>query len=474
MAAGRSTYGSAIAVVAGSTLLAMLAYAGPLGNVVTLSRALRSSPGGSTWILASMSMGLAVTLLAAGVIADDIGRRRVFGLGAVLFVAANAACALADSTLVFVIARIAAGVAATGMIATGLGLAAAVSENARHRAATATAWSVAMGAGIAGGPLLTGLLDRVHAWRGFYWLLALGGLAIWAGCRWLPAQIVPVRGAGDRLAPRRRFDLVGFALLTALLTAAVTAIVEVRVGRSATAIVLGIVTVVLLGAFVVSQWVGSARLVEPRLFGDRRFVGATVAGFATGIGVVATMSFACTFMVAGLGLSTLQAGAMLASWSATSAVAALLFSRRAARLTGTTQLVVGLVGVAVGLALLTDMSAGSSAVALLPGMLVAGVASGLLNTGLAREAVASVPADNVAMGTGANNTARYLGSSIGVSVASVIAGHGAAAAGWDRDAWLGAAASVICAALVAGLALTPPRRRSRDRRSRRHAPVARA
>lgn len=474
VAARGSTYGSAVAVVAGSTLLAMLAYAGPLGNVVTLSRALRSSPAGSTWILASMSMGLAVTLLAAGVIADDIGRRRVFGLGAVLFAAANAACALADSTPVFVIARIVAGVGATGMIATGLGLVAAVSEHPGHRAATATAWSVAMGTGIAGGPLLTGLLDRVDAWRWFYWLLAIGGLTIWAGCRWLPAQIGPAPGTSAQSTPRRRFDLVGFALLTAFLTAAVTAIVEVRVGRSKVAVALGIVAAVLLGAFTVSQLVGSVRLVEPRLFADRRFVGATVAGFATGVGVIATMSFACTFMVAGLGLSTLQAGALLASWSATSAVAALLFSRRAARLTGTTQLVVGLVGVAIGLALLTGMSAGSSAVALLPGMLVAGIASGLLNTGLAREAVASVPADNIAMGTGANNTARYLGSSIGVSVASVIAGHGAGATGWDRDAWLGAAVSVICAALVAGVALTPPRRRSRDQPSRHHAPVARA
>jgi hypothetical protein len=58
---------------------------------------------------------------------------------------------------------------------------------------------------------------------------------------------------------------------------------------------------------------------------------------------------------------------------------------------------------------------------LVPGLLLAGVASGLLNAGLGRQAVASVPADQGGLGSGANNTARYLGSSIGVTVVSIIA-----------------------------------------------------
>ncbi|GAA3585030.1 MFS transporter [Amycolatopsis ultiminotia] len=430
-------------MVAGSTFLAMLAYSGPLGNVVTLSQAFGSSRAGSTWILASMSVGLAVTLLAAGVVADRIGHRRVFRLGAVVFTAASVVSALAGTTPVFVLARVVAGAGATGMIATGLGLAGAVSAHARHRATTATAWSAAMGAGIALGPLLTGLLDLIGAWRGFYGLLALGGLAVWAGTRRLPG------GTGlGRSAPSRRFDLAGFTLLTVFLAVAVTAIVEVRAGGPVTATVLFAVAALLFGALIASQRIGTARLVDPRLFTHRPFQAATVAGFGTGIGVVATMSFACTFLVDGLGMSTLQAGALLAAWSGTSAVAALLLARHTAKVSATVQLVTGLGGVTVGLALVTGISATSGIGRLMPGLIVAGLASGLLNTGLARQAVATVPADDAAMGTGANNTARYLGSSIGVSAASIIATGGDLVAGWDRVVWLGAAASLASAILV--------------------------
>ncbi len=56
-----------------------------------------------------------------------------------------------------------------------------------------------------------------------------------------------------------------------------------------------------------------------------------------------------------------------------------------------------------------------------PGLLVAGITSGIVNSALGREAVSSVPAGRVAMGSGANNTARYVGSAIGTTVVAVVA-----------------------------------------------------
>ncbi|MBX6769018.1 MAG: MFS transporter, partial [Actinomadura rubrobrunea] len=61
---------------------------------------------------------------------------------------------------------------------------------------------------------------------------------------------------------------------------------------------------------------------------------------------------------------------------------------------------------------------------LVPGLAVAGVGSGLANAMLARLAVESVPADRAAMGSGANNTARYVGASLGVAMVVAIATGG--------------------------------------------------
>ena len=73
----------------------------------------------------------------------------------------------------------------------------------------------------------------------------------------------------------------------------------------------------------------------------------------------------------------------------------------------------------------------------MPGLFVAGVGSGVGNAALGRLAVESVPRDRAAMGSGANNTARYLGGAAGVALVVALAarpGAGGLAHGWDTAA----------------------------------------
>jgi MFS family permease len=87
-------------------------------------------------------------------------------------------------------------------------------------------------------------------------------------------------------------------------------------------------------------------------------------------------------------------------------------------------------------------------------MVIAGVATGLLNALLGREAVASVGPDRAAMGSGANNTARYLGAAIGITLFVVIATHVGddLIDGWNAAVLVSAALTVVgaCAVALAG------------------------
>ena len=92
-------------------------------------------------------------------------------------------------------------------------------------------------------------------------------------------------------------------------------------------------------------------------------------------------------------------------------------------------------------------------------MLLAGLATGVLNAVLGREAVANVPPDRAAMGSGTNNTARYLGAACGITVFSVVlsdAGSGVGAArlvdGWDPAVLVSALVSAIGAVVIGAIA----------------------
>jgi hypothetical protein len=123
-----------------------------------------------------------------------------------------------------------------------------------------------------------------------------------------------------------------------------------------------------------------------------------------------------------------------------------------------------LIVVALGQLLGYGLGAGSSPWRLVPSMVIAGVATGLLNALLGREAVASVGADRAAMGSGANNTARYLGAAVGITLFVVIATHVGdnLIAGWNAAVLVSAALTLVGAGAVV-LAGKPTRTRALTR-----------
>ncbi|OZE25059.1 MFS transporter, partial [Rhodococcus sp. 05-2254-6] len=344
------------------------------------------------------------------------------------------------------------------VVASSLGIIAHTHPAGPVRAKASGVWGASVGAGIALGPLLAAVLDRSASWRTAYVVLAIATLALAVA-----AHVLVEESRSD--APRG-LDPVGALLLATGIAALLAALVEGRQGWTAMApIILFVLAALLLGAFMVLELRSAAAMLDLTLFRHPPFLAATVAALATGGGIIALMSYMPGFLGTVLGIDALGAALLLFGWSATSVVTALLARRLPASLSGRTQLAVGLVGVAIGMLMLTGLSENASWPRLLPGLLVAGVASGVLNAALGREAVASVPAGRGGMGSGANNTARYVGSAIGVTVVAVVAvpaGSGAGGMtqaisqndagglvqGWNTAALVTAAISVLGAVVV--------------------------
>jgi predicted MFS family arabinose efflux permease len=391
-----------------------------------------------------MSLGLAVALLPSGAIGDGRGRRRMFVLGSVLLAATSVLGALAPNAGTLVAARIGQGLGAAAVLSCSLGLIGHVFPHGPLRTRATGVWGACIGGGIAVGPLAAAALDHWAGWRGAYWLLAGLALAL-AGL----GQRLLVESRADHPRPA---DPVGMILLGLAMTGLLAGLVAVRT-EGAGPLPIGLLVGGLLigGVFLV---VGARRthpMIDLRLLRRPDFAGATLGALVTGTGVIATMSFLPTLIQRGMGHGAMYAALVLFGWSGTSVVTALLARRLPARVSAQVQLGVGLLGVAVGQLMLIGLTERSGPAALLPGLLVAGAASGVLNAALAREAVASVPAGQGSVGSGANNTARYLGAAIGVTVVAVLAVHpdpAAVFAGWNHAMAVTAGSSVLGGLLI--------------------------
>lgn len=448
-------------VTAAGTFLAMTAFSGPLSIITAIAADLGSGPVATSWILSSMSLGLAVTMLVAGALGDELGHRRVFVVGAVLLAVGSAACGLAPGSAVLVAGRIVQGVGAAALVACGLALLSHAVPAGPERARAAGAWGVAMGVGPSFGPLLGAVSETLSSWR--YAYLVMGLLAL--------VLITATRGwvAESRASRPRGVDLMGATLFGVGIASLLAALTQARQGLTSSAVlILVAAAVVFLGMFVVHQCRARTVMVEPRLFRRPALISATLAGFVAGAGIVALVSFVSTVLERGTGRSGLAAATLLLAWSVTSVVTAVLTRHLPGRLsTGGGALCVGLVVIAVGLVPLALLTRDLPAWQLLLGLVVTGAGTGIANTALGREAVASVPSDFAGVGSGINNTSRYVGAAIGVTLVTVLALQPSTdpiaglIAGWNTAAWLGVVVSMIGG--IAAFALERADRRWQDR-----------
>ncbi|WP_433224063.1 MFS transporter [Microtetraspora malaysiensis] len=434
-----------LAVACAAPLLALINYTAPMVTLPEAARALDAGPTGPVWMLNAVTLGLAVSLLLAGGLADDHGRRRVYVIGMASLAVSSAIVALAGGVPTFVLGRFAQGVASAALLAASLGVVGEVVPPGPERARATGRYGAMLGLGIAIGPLVSGGLAALSSWRGVYWLTAACSvvLAVLAA-RTLPARPEPRSG---RRSGRRRLDVPGAVTLTLGLAALVTGVTEARLGWSRPVVLAALAAAaVLLTSFALVEVRRSEPLIDMGLFRRSSFLVATGGALVTGIAIVGLMSYLPTVLQSAVGMTQLATAAVFALWSGTSFVAALLAPRL--RLAARGRLALGLLLSAAGSLALLGTTAHWSASRAVAGLLVAGIGSGLVNASLTHLAIESVPRHRASMGSGANNTARYVGSSVGAALtAAVTAGQGLAA-GTDLMIMACAAAAALTAGLV--------------------------
>lgn len=441
------TAAATLVVASAGTLLVLTAFTTVLTTLEDTAAALDASVAWQTWALSAMSLGLAGVLLTAGALADDLGRRRALLVSTLALAATTAAAAAAPSIATFVAARVLQGVAGAGVLAASLGMIGHAFPAGPARTRATGIWGAMVGGGIAAGPLLAALLALAGDWRTAYWLEAALALLL---------AIAVARLPESRALRPQPVDVAGAVTLSAGMTAVTAGFVSARQSWTspATLALLG-VGVALLALFAAVELRRAQPMLDLRLLRRPAFVASLLGALVTGLTTIALFSYMPTFLQRALSLSVLASALVLAAWSVTSTVVAWHARRLPAALEARQRMAIGFVLTAAGTAALTGLDADPGWGRLLPGLLVAGVGTGLANAALGRLAVASVPADRPGMGSGANNTARYLGGAAGVAIVVALAARGAELSdraalihGWNVAALV---TSVLCAAGAFGV-----------------------
>ncbi len=184
-----------------------------------------------------------------------------------------------------------------------------------------------------------------------------------------------------------------------------------------------------LGAFVLVERAAANPMLPLGLFGNRAFTGVQIAAFAISASLFALFLYLTLYLQQYLGNSPLGAGERYLPLSVVTFVIAGLSAWWVSRVAARAQLGAGLVLAGLGMILMSDLHASDGWTALLPGLIVAGVGVGVVNTVIADVALSVVPKERSGMAAGINDTFRQVGVAVGVAAwGALFTARGAATA----------------------------------------------
>ena len=426
----------------------------------SIEKDLPMSVSAGQWVLSAYLLAFGGLLLFGGRLADLRGQRRMFLIGAALFLVSSLLCGLAWTGIALIGARVLQGVSAAMMAPAALAILMTMFPGGAERTKALACWSGVGGLGATAALLIGGALTGTLGWEWIFFLnlpVAAGLLAFG------PALLRESRSAHRA----RAYDAGGALTITLALISLIAGIVQAPEHGWTSGRVLGLllVAVVLTAAFVVVESRSSAPLVPLRIFRSRLFVGGNLT-----IALLTMIAWGAGFTVSTyaqdvLGYSPLRFGLATTIMTAMTVVGAYSAQRGVSAL-----------GIrAVAIASMTLMGAGAFLLAqvpvhgsylsnLFPGLLLLGLGIGGGPVAAISAALSQANEREAGVASGINTAFFQIGGALGTAVVSGLlvsrAAQSSAPAVLAGGLRAGFTACVVFAAIglcVALALLRPPR-----------------
>lgn len=398
-----------LGVMALALMMVMSAVSGLNVALPDLARSTGATQTDLQWIVDAYTLVFAGLLLPAGALGDRFGRKLLLLAGLMTFGIAAALAVIATQPDQLIVLRGVMGVGAALVMPTTLSvITTSFPESERGRAVGL--WVGVAGGGAVLGLLGSGLLLEWFAWNSFFALnVALAVLAL--------IGTVVVVPASRALRPPR-LDPVGALLSFAGLVAIVYGVIEAP-GRGW----LDAGTLALLGgglfalvAFVLWELRASEPMLDPRLFSKRAFGTGSLSITIQFFSAFGFFFIIIQYLQFVAGLSPLQAAATLLPMPLVMVPLARKAPAIAARHGAGRVGAAGLVLIAAGLAIFSQLGTELSYPHFWAGLVVFAAGMALAGTPATAAIVGSLPQDKQGVASAVNDTSRELGAALGIAV----------------------------------------------------------
>jgi EmrB/QacA subfamily drug resistance transporter len=396
----------------------------------SIQRSLHASVSDLQWTIDAYTLVLASLLMLSGSVADRVGRRRIFQTGLALFSLGSLLCSLAPNVGTLVAFRSVQAIGGSMLNPVAMSIIVNTFTVPKERAKAIGVWGAVVGASLALGPVLGGVLVSGIGWRAIFWINIPIGIAAIV----LTQVFVP-----ESKAPHgRRLDPAAQVLIVVLLASITGGIIEgPRHGWSSPLIVgMFVAGALATAALVAVEGRRREPLIDIRFFRSAPFSGAALIAISAFSALGGFLFLNTLYLQDVRGFSALHSGLLTLPMAAMTVV----FSPMSGRLVGSRgprlPLMIAGPAIAVSALLLTRLGPHTSIWLLLASYLIFGIGFGLVNAPITNAAVSGMPREQAGVAGAIASTSRQVGASLGVAITgSLIAGSQTGFISASHAAW---------------------------------------
>lgn len=374
--------------------------------------------------LGSLNVAISLTALfsgmfivAAGGIADKVGRKKITYLGLILSVIGSLCLVVATGPVLLIIGRIIQGLSAACIMPATISLVKAYFEGTERQRALSF-WSIGSWGGSGVCSFAGGFIATYMGWRWiFIFSIVFALLAMWL--------IKDTPESKGEESGSFKFDFGGLVIFAITMLALNLVITRGKDFGWTSPITLGLAVLTLIGLFVFVKMENKKAnaLIDFSLFKNKPYAGATVSNFLLNA-IAGTLVVANTYVQVGRGFTAFQSG-MLSLGYLVAVLAMIRVGEKILQKAGAkSPMIWGALITTVGVALmgLTFLPGVTYTIIVFIGFALFGLGLGIYATPSTDTAVSNAPANKVGEASGLYKMASSLGGSFGVAISAAVYG----------------------------------------------------